>query len=340
MVVEQSLQSLHVAVVIPAYRAKAHLRGVVAGLPAWVRSIIIVDDASGDGTAELADEIADGDRRVTVLRRATNGGVGAAMKTGYLHALAEGAHVVVKMDSDDQMDPDYLAHLVLPLALGEADYAKGNRFLRPDALAHMPLARLVGNAALSFASKLSSGYWGIFDPTNGYTAISREALMAIDFSAIEDSYFFESSMLAELGLVRAVVHDVGMPSRYGGETSHLSIATALLTFGPKHLRRFGRRLLRRYVLADFSAASLLLFTGLPLVAYGGWFGATAWLAGASSGRPATAGTVMIAAFTTAGGLYCLVQAMVYDMLNTPQRPMTLPRLGLLTSAELLAARNV
>jgi dolichol-phosphate mannosyltransferase len=182
MVVEQSLQSLHVAVVIPAYRAKAHLRGVVAGLPAWVRSIIIVDDASGDGTAELADEIADGDRRVTVLRRATNGGVGAAMKTGYLHALAEGAHVVVKMDSDDQMDPDYLAHLVLPLALGEADYAKGNRFLRPDALAHMPLARLVGNAALSFASKLSSGYWGIFDPTNGYTAISPPSRTPISSS--------------------------------------------------------------------------------------------------------------------------------------------------------------
>ncbi|MFT4572623.1 MAG: dolichol-phosphate mannosyltransferase [Hyphomicrobiaceae bacterium] len=339
MDLDASLRSIHIAVVIPAYRAADSLPAVVAGIPDWVRSIVVVDDASGDDTADVADRLAGADERVFVVRRPANGGVGAAMKSGYLRAVESGAHIVVKMDSDGQMDPDYLAHLVLPLALGEADYAKGNRFLRPDTLTRMPLARLLGNAVLSFASKLSSGYWSVFDPTNGFTAVSREALTTIDVSRVEDGYFFESSMLAELGLARAVVVDVAMPSRYGDEKSHLSIVSALLTFGPKHLRRFGRRVFHRYILTDFSAASLLLFVGAPLVLYGVWFGATAWIEGAELDRPATAGTVMIAAFTTAGGLYCLVQAMVYDMLNMPQRPLTFPRLGLLTSAELIANRT-
>lgn len=334
-----SLSSVHIAVVIPTFGARDSIAAVLAGVPSWVRTIIVVDDASPDGSGDVAEVSAAQDPRILVLRRPQNGGVGAAMKTGYLKALELGVHIVAKMDSDGQMDPDYLAHLVLPLALGEADYTKGNRFLRPDSLANMPLVRLVGNAGLSFASKLSSGYWGIFDPTNGFTAISREALLALDLSRVEDGYFFESSLLAELGLAGAVVCDVAMPSRYGDEISHLSVTSALFSFGPKHLRGFLRRVVHRYVLTDFSAASLLLFAGVPLVVYGIWFGVRAWLHGAAIDQPATAGTVMIAAFTTAGGLYCLVQAMVYDMLNAPQRPLTFPRLGLLSSAELLASRT-
>lgn len=332
---EEALSLIHIAVVIPAYRAEKSLAAVLAGVPAWVRTVIVVEDGSDDRTLQVAKDCAIADSRIQVLTHESNRGVGGAMQTGYLRALEGSADVVVKMDSDGQMDPAFLPYLVLPLALGEADYTKGNRFLRPESLVQMPWPRLLGNAALSFITKLSSGYWTIMDPTNGYTAISREALLAINLGALDDGYFFESSLLSELGLARAVVRDVSMPSRYGEEESQLSVVSALMTFGPKHVARFGRRLITRYFVADFSAASLLIAAGLPLTLFGVIFGLSSWQAGAAIDRPATAGTVMLAAFTTAGGLYCLVQAMVYDILAAPQRPITIPRLGLHRSGEYL-----
>jgi dolichol-phosphate mannosyltransferase len=323
-----ALATLHVAVVVPAYQAESTISEVLAGIPGFVRSIVVVDDGSSDATAARVREAAEADSRVRLVVRERNGGVGAAMRTGYHEALGMDADIVVKMDSDGQMDPAELARLALPLALGQADYTKGNRFLRPDALRSMPPVRLAGNAALSFLSKLSSGYWNILDPTNGFTAISRDALATLDLDRVDDGFFFESSLLVELGLVRAVVADVAMPSRYGDGGSHLSVLHSAAVFGPKHLRACMRRLLWRYLLTDFSAISLLLAASLPLMAFGALFGARAWMLSSLYGVPATAGTVMLAAFPAAGGLYCLMQAMVYDIMATPQRPLTPPRLAL------------
>lgn len=320
------LEQLRVAVVIPAYRAESTLRDVVAAVPATVESIVVVCDGGRDRTADVASEIARDDPRVLVVVHPVNRGVGAATRTGYLRALEIGADIVVKMDADGQMDPAYLPHLVLPIALGLADYTKGNRFLRLDALQRMPLVRLLGNSVLSFMSKLSSGYWQVLDPTNGFTAISRDALSALDLSRIEERYFFESSMLIELGMIRAVVSDVPLPSRYGDESSQLSVAHSALTFAGKHVRYGFRRLAFRYLLSDFSPASLLILASLPLIVFGVAFGVHHWIRSAIDGVPATAGTVMVAAFSTAAGMYCLVQALVYDMLRVPQRPLTLPRL--------------
>jgi glycosyltransferase involved in cell wall biosynthesis len=247
------------------------------------------------------------------------------MRTGYRRALDEGADVVVKMDSDGQMDPTHLPQLVLPIAFGQADYTKGNRFLRPEALRRMPVMRLIGNAALSFLSKLSSGYWNILDPTNGYTAISREALKALDLSAVDERWFFESSMLTELALVRAVVADVPIPSRYGDETSHLSVTRSVVRFAINHARYGLRRLVYRHLLMDFTPTSLLLVLSVPLTLFGVFFGGRSWLRSVLYGTPATAGTVMLAAFTTGAGLFAFFQAMIYDMLSGPQRPLTLPR---------------
>ncbi len=248
------------------------------------------------------------------------------MKTGYRCALEAGAEIIVKMDSDGQMDPALLPQLVLPVALGQADYAKGNRFLRPEALRRMPTVRLFGNAVLSFVSKLSSGYWQILDPTNGYTAISRETLAVLDLEHVDDRFFFESSMLVELGLVRAVVTDVAMPARYGDEESHLRVARSVPTFAAKHLHGVGRRILYRYFLTDFSPVSLLLAVSVPLTLFGFSYGLAYWLRSILYGITATAGTVMVAAFSTTAGLYALVQALVYDVLSAPQRALTPARL--------------
>lgn len=325
--IETALAGLDVAVVVPAYQAERWVGTTLAGIPAFVRRIVVVVDGATDATGRAVDEAAALDSRVVRIDHAYNRGVGAAMRTGYEHALAAGAEIVAKMDADGQMDPQELARLVLPIALGRADYAKGNRFVHARAIRSMPAMRLVGNAALSLLSKLSSGYWNLLDPTNGYTAISREALLAIDFQQIDDGFFFESSMLAELAISRAVCVDVAIPARYGDESSHLSVARSLVEFAAKHARTFARRLWLRYVVLDFSAVSLLLALGIPLAAFGFLFGVRNWIHSSLDGVPATAGTVMVAAFTLGAGLFGIVQAMIYDILSVPSLPLTPPRLG-------------
>ena len=337
---DAALGRMHGAVVVPAYQAGRTLASVVQAIPEWVRTIVIVDDGSTDGTATAARVLATANPRVVIETHERNRGVGMAMRTGYARALAAGAEVIAKMDSDGQMDPAYLARLVVPVATGTADYAKGNRFRRPDTVRRMPTLRLIGNGGLSFVSKLSSGYWHVMDPTNGYTAVSREALQMVDLDRLDPGWFFESSMLVELGLVRAVVADVAMPARYGDETSHLPVVRSLLTFGPKHLRAFVRRLVHRHLLVDFTPVSLFLTLGLPLVVFGVLFGGTAWLRSIASGVPATAGTVMLAAATTGVGLYCLLQALLHDIMSTPQRPLTPPHLVLTAVAVAPVPENV
>jgi glycosyltransferase involved in cell wall biosynthesis len=322
------LQHVHIAVVVPAYEAERAIAQVLASIPRIVRTVIVVADGCRDGTVDVVRDVSRVDPRVVLEVHEQNRGVGAATRTGYVRALALGADVVVKMDADGQMDPDYLPNLVLPIVLGQADYAKGNRFLRPRSLRQMPRLRMVGNVALSFMSKISSGYWNVLDPTNGYTAISREALSLMDLEGVDERYFFESSMLVQLGLIRAVVADVPLPSRYGDEESHLSLAHSVVSFTVKHTRYFVWRMVYRYLLTDFSPVSLLLLTSVPLTLFGTVFGMRSWLRSVLYAVPATAGTVMLAAFTTAGGLLCLLQAMIYDIMSVPQRPISPPRLRL------------
>jgi dolichol-phosphate mannosyltransferase len=319
-------ESIHVAVVIPAYDAERTIRRVVDTIPRWVRAVVVVDDGSRDTTALVVRQLAAADDRVVLLSHGANRGVGAAVRTGYQYALEVGADIVVKMDSDGQMDPALLPRLVFPIAVGLADYAKGCRFLRGDVLRRMPADRLVGNAILSLVSKLSSGYWNILDPTNGFTAVSREALLAIQLDAVDDRYFFESSMLIELGMARAVVVDVPMSAHYAGEPSHLSPAREAVRFAARHTRHIIRRLMHRHLLMDFSPVSVVLALSLPAGLFGIAFGSWAWLRSVRNGVPATAGTVMLAAVTFAFGLFGLMQAMIYDLLSMPQRPLTLPRL--------------
>lgn len=325
--IENLLASLPIAVVVPAYQAERTIEAVLAGIPRFVARIVVVLDGCTDRTGALVDRAAAGDARIVRIDHERNRGIGAAMRTGYAAALEGGAELVAKMDADGQMDPAYLAQLLMPLALGRADYTKGNRFLRPREIRSMPLVRLVGNATLSFVAKLSTGYWQLLDPTNGYTAITREAFSVVDCDQLDDRFFFESSMLAELSLVRAVCADVAIPASYGTEDSHLSVTHSLFEFSAKYLRSFVRRIFLRYFLLDFSAVSLLLALSLPMAVFGVAFGLRSWMHSHLYGVPATAGTVMLAAFTTAGGFFGLVQAMVYDILSVPRTPLTLPKLG-------------
>lgn len=311
---------MRVAVVIPAFRVARHIERVVRGIPGFISDIIVVDDASPDETARIVGGLSD--PRIRLLRHERNGGVGAAMITGYRHALELGADVVVKMDGDDQMDPQHLLPLIEPILAGEADYTKGSRFFHTRQLRQMPLLRRIGNLGLSFLTKASSGYWDVFDPTNGYTVIHRRVLETLDWEHVDRRWFFETSMLIELSLTRAVVRDIQIPAKYADECSSLEMAGALVRFPGKLLGAFFRRLWLQYFVREFSPVSLFLVSGTLLTLFGSLWGLTHWLLSARTGVEASTGTVMIAAVPLFLGFQLLLQAVSLDIQNTPKVPLS------------------
>jgi dolichol-phosphate mannosyltransferase len=312
-----------IVVVIPAYRAERTIGAVLRAIPAVVRHVVVVEDGSTDDTAGAARAVAD--PRITVVRHRRNEGVGGAMLTGYGVALRLGADVVVKLDADGQMDPGELPHLVAPIARGEVDYAKGNRFLFAFPPVRMPLVRMVGNLGLTFLTKLASGYWNIFDPTNGYTAIHASVLRRLDPDAIARGYFFETSLLIELRRLGAVVRDVALPARYADEPSSMSIPRVLVSFPPRLLVGLVRRLGRQYLLYDFTPGSVLGLLGGPLLLFGVLWSAIQWYLHASEGRLASTGTVLVGVLPIILGTQLLLQALSLDIGSVPAAPLH-PRL--------------
>ncbi len=240
--------------------------------------------------------------------------------TGYLKALEDGCAVVVKIDGDGQMDPSLIPSFIWPLLNGQADYTKGNRFFDLEGLDSMPKVRLFGNAALSFITKLSTGYWNIFDPTNGFTAIHRDVLSRLPLHKVSRRYFFESDLLFRLNILRAVVVDVPMRSVYGDEQSSLKVGRVLPEFAAKHLKNFAKRVFYNYYLRDMTMVSVELPLGLSLVAGGLAFGVSSWLAAASAGTFSSAGTVMLAALPILLGVQLLLAALNQDIAAVPTRP--------------------
>jgi dolichol-phosphate mannosyltransferase len=208
---------------------------------------------------------------------------------------------------------------------GEADYAKGNRFRDVEALRAMPRLRLVGNGVLSFLTKLVSGYWSIFDPTNAYTAIRGEMLRRLNFANLAKRYFFETSMLIELNIQGAVVRDVDMPARYGDETSSLRVRSVAAQFPGLLVRGLVRRFFWRYMIRDFNALTLCVLAGVPSIIFGVSFGAYHWWRSIATGVPATTGTVILATLPIILGVQFLLVAFVLDMLYQPSHPPASPR---------------
>ena len=231
---------------------------------------------------------------------------------------------MVKIDGDGQLDPALIPAFVAPLIAGEADYAKGNRFFDLENLKGMPPVRVFGNALLSFFSKLSSGYWDIFDPTNGYTAIRSEVASKLPFEKISQRYFFESDMLFRLNILRAVVIDIPMNARYAGEVSNLKVGSVIGEFLFKHLRNFGKRVFYNYFLRDMSLASLELLAGIAMMSFGISFGLHTWEQSFAAGVTTPAGTVMLAALPVMLGLQFVLAFFGHDIASVPRRPRSAP----------------
>jgi hypothetical protein len=242
------------------------------------------------------------------------------MRTGYQTALEMGATLAVKIDGDNQMPVESLPSIIAPILEGRADYTKGNRFYHSGAISQMPLIRRTGNVVLSFIAKASSGYWTIFDPTNGYAAIDATVLREIDLEHLEPGYFFENSMLIELSILRATVVDVPIPARYSGEISSLRIRRVFFEFPGLFLRGFLRRILMQYFVLDFSAASVFMICGCLMLLFGLVFGAFEWYKSLARGVAASTGTVMIAVLPIILGFQLLLQVVVLDIQQVPRRP--------------------
>ncbi|MCB9112132.1 MAG: glycosyltransferase family 2 protein [Anaerolineales bacterium] len=308
-----------IAVVIPSFKTENEIVSVLNGIPSFVRHIIVVDDASPDSSADLVAAAAKRNRRILLIRHEANQGVGGAMVTGFKKALELGAEIVIKLDGDGQMDPQYIPALITPLIAGEADYAKGNRFRDFASLQQMPLIRRVGNLGLSFLTKAATGYWNIFDPTNGYFAIRTELLKQLPLDKIDKSYYFETSMLSRLYLLGAVVQDVTIPARYRNEISSLSIRRVLFEFPYKLVNTFFRRMILRYFIFDFSMMSIYLLTGIPLLLFGLIFGTIKWIQYAKIGIPAPTGTVILPTLAVILAIQILLSAIEIDLHATPRK---------------------
>jgi dolichol-phosphate mannosyltransferase len=305
-----------VAVVIPCYRVRLQILPLIEQIGAEVDWIIVVDDACPEESGKYVRENCH-DHRVIVLNCEKNLGVGGAVLNGYTCALQLGVDIVVKLDGDGQMDPHWIKYLIGPIVNGRADYAKGNRFFNFDGLRSMPRTRLLGNAVLSFFSKISSGYWAVFDPTNGYTAISSPTLALLPLDKISPRYFFESDMLFQLGKVRACVADVPMDAVYRNEKSNLVISRVIHQFLYKHLTNLCKRIAYNYFLRDFSFASIELIVGMFFVVFGTSFGAYHWAESIRTGVTATTGTVMLAALPIMLGVQLLLSFLAFDVSSTP-----------------------
>jgi dolichol-phosphate mannosyltransferase len=308
-----------ISVVIPCFNVSKHIEAVVCKMPDEVTHIIAVNDCSTDETDNILSRLEDENRRLIYLKHAKNQGVGGAMLTGFQKALDLQSDITVKMDGDGQMNHSNIQRLIKPIQNGIADFSKGNRFRDFKALKEMPAFRRFGNLGLSFLIKAAAGYWNVFDPTNGFIAIQRETLNALNLNKIHKRYFFESSLLIELYYANAVIVEVPMKAQYGEERSNLSISKTLFEFPPKLLYAFIRRIVLKYFLFEFNIASLYILFGFPLFLFGSVYGIINYIRYGSSHVPAPTGTVVIPTLLIILGFQLLLSAANYDIVNYPKK---------------------
>lgn len=309
-------EGLSYCLILPAHNEGRHIKEVVESVPGWIDGILIVDDASTDDTAAVAERL--GDSRVRLLRHQQNRGVGGAMVTGF-HAVLESDcyDVAIKMDADGQMDTRELARLVRPIELGLAEYVKGNRFQYTGRPSSMPVVRWFGNVALSFLTKVASGYWHVFDSQCGFLAVTVPALRRLRLDKIAKDYFFENDMLIRLNVTGARVVDVDTSALYGEEDSYVRISRVLWSFPWRLARGFIWRFFKRHVVNDFGLIALLSMFGAAFVTFGAVYGIVEWVSSASAGRVATTGAVMIAVLPIILGTQMLLQSLSLEVQGSP-----------------------
>jgi glycosyltransferase involved in cell wall biosynthesis len=305
------LQGKTVAVVVPAFHEEHLIGTTIAGIPELVDRVIVVDDASQDGTAAAAET--SGDPRVEVITHEENQGVGAAILTGYRRALEHGVDVTCVMAGDNQMDPEDLEAIASPVARGDVEYAKANRLFTGRAWELIPRNRYLGNAALSLLTKIASGYWHVADSQSGYTAIDKNTLELLDLDRIYKRYGFPNDMLVHLNVINARVRDVPSRPVYGvGEKSGIRVRRVIPSISWLLTKAFFWRMREKYVIRDFHPLVFFYFFGLFFLVAGLALGITETVL-RIGGNALTVATVVLIALLLIAGLLFTLFAMLFDM---------------------------
>lgn len=300
-----------VAVVVPAYNEELLVADTLRGIPDFVDRIVVVDDHSTDATAERARGV--GDPRVRVVVHERNGGVGAAIVTGYEQCRDEEIDVTCVMAADNQMDPAELADLVAPVARGDVEYAKANRLFSGEAWALIPHARYLGNAVLSLLTKIASGYWHVADSQAGYTAISLGALQRLDLDRVYRRYGFPNDLLVHLNVVDARVTDVPSRPIYGiGEQSGIKISRVAPRIAWLLFKGFWWRMKEKYVIRDFHPLVFFYALGALMTAIGVVLGVVVACSRVFLGNAITTPTIVLVALLLISGTQFTLFAMWFD----------------------------
>ena len=306
-------QGKTVAVVVPAYNEEKLIGKVLKTVPTFVDHLVVVDDASKDCTADLVREYQKDDSRVVFLQLKKNQGVGGAIVAGYKWARDHEIEISVVMAGDAQMDPHDLPRLLDPIVNGETDYSKGNRLFTGKAWRIIPKTRYLGNAVLSFLTKIASGYWHIADSQSGYTAVTLRVLQTLDLDGIYKRYGMPNDLLVKLNLCQFRVRDIPINPIYGvGERSYMKIYKVIFTLSFLLFRLFYWRLKEKYIIRDFHPLVLFYLLGFFLTPIGIVFGGYLLIYRLFVGTVA-ATSALFAAFFTISGLQSLFFAMWFDM---------------------------
>lgn len=301
-----------IGIVIPYFNDLKHIHTVIKKIPDFIDIIIIVDDKSSESLPTFKSE------KIKIIRNIKNLGVGGATITGFKKILDFNPFVVVKMDADDQMDPRYLPDLLDPIIDGKSEYSKGNRYFDIEAIKKIPIIRRIGNLGLSFLTKIATGYWNNFDPTNGYFAIKASYLKKINLVSLHKRFFFETSLIAQLYFHDVRIMDVPMHAIYKGEKSSLKVWKELFRYPLKLSKIFIKRILLHYFIYDFNMASLYIVIGVPLFLFGTIYGLYVWISNAIKNVLTSTGTIMFITLAIILGFQLILQAIQIDMERSPK----------------------
>ncbi len=241
---------------IPCYKGGQITINLIKELHCYVDLIVLVDDGCPFKTGNLAKDYFKDSDKLHVIHNEFNKGLGFSVKRGFKFLIQKGCEVIVKIDADGQMKPELIPFLIKPIFANKSDAVKGNRFTSIDNIISMPKIRIARNLILTFLNKLSTGYWELSDPTNGFLAFNRISLEKVRLDKLDDKYFFESDLLFQCSLANIFFEQLPMKSVYGGEISSLNPLKQIIIFSKQHIVNFFKRIIYHYFVLDFNAGSL------------------------------------------------------------------------------------
>jgi len=217
------INGMMVCVVLPAYNASRTLERTIAEIPSdIVDNIILVDDASSDGTTELAERLG-----LFTVRHQTNKGYGGNQKTCYRLALECGADIVIMLHPDYQYTPKLLLPMAAMLASGFFDVVLGSRILGVGALAGgMPRYKYISNRLLTALQNLLTGH-KLSEYHTGYRAFTRKVLEELPLARNSDDFVFDNQMLSQAIYCGFRVGEVSCPTNYFPEASSINFGCSV-----------------------------------------------------------------------------------------------------------------